>query len=359
MILILQPFIPHYRENFFLELSIQSKMKIFCYQSIEDSKVNNFKSSSIDFCKIKNIKFGPFLFYDFRPILVDNTNVVVLMLDVKHITTWFLLLTKKIHKKKIILWGHGISVRKYLKHDKQVFIPLKLMLKLSDGVWFYTKRELDIWKGRIPNLNAVSLNNTISDVDEILALDSFTKTEKAKVKNLYNIKHQFVFIYCARFNDNRRVDLMVKIIEKLDMNKFGFVIIGDGPSKPNFEKYKNVYDFGKIYDMQVKKDLFRISDAYFQPAWLGLSIVEAMAYALPIFTFKRTEEVFQCVEYSYVEDGYNGFLFESLDDFISKTTKLTFEELESLRVNAKKFAINELSMDQMVSRSMTIISKIN
>jgi glycosyltransferase involved in cell wall biosynthesis len=293
---------------------------------------------------------GPILIYDPIPFVCKKDEVLVLMLHFGHLTTWILLLTKFIHRKKIILWGQGISVKRYLKEENKPSILLKWMIALSDGIWIYTNKEYQQWQNIFPNKPIVALNNTISGIERILNFKH--QLSKTALKNKYKISQEICFIFCARFNNNyRRVDLLIDVIEKLDPDKFGFIIIGDGPVKPNFKKYRNVYDFGSVYKESIKDDLFSIADLYFQPGWLGLSVVEAFAYGKPVLTFTRSIDILQCVEYSYLIHDKNAFIFDNVDSLSLKVNRLTSEDINSLSANAKEFAQKNLLMSTMVKNA--------
>lgn len=223
------------------------------------------------------------------------------------------------------------------------------MISLADGVWFYTEAELKIWKQTFPELNAIALGNTISGIEDILSLND---QNKIVLKEKYKIKQNIIFIFCARFNTpHRRLDLLLEIIERSDKAKYGFIIIGDGKLKPDFGAYSNVYDFGSIYDTQVKNELFIISDIYLQPGWVGLSIVEGMAYGKPVFTFRRTQDILQCVEYSYIIENFNGRMFSSVDEFNEGVESLDSQEIKRMGANAKQFVSTQLRMDLMVGNA--------
>jgi len=351
MIAILQPFIPHYREKFFKKLTEQVRCDFFVYESKNRVEFQNISLSDINVHLVRNIMFKQFLLYSLAPFLQKKYSTWVLMLHIGHISTWILLFTKVIHRRRIILWGHGISVKRYINEEKRPDCLLKLMIKMADGVWLYTEKEVAIWKKYFPNKKIVSLNNTISDVDEVLKMDR--RLEKETLKTKYNIAQSYVYIFCARFdNPHRRVDLLEKVIEKLDPTRFAFVIIGEGNAKPDFSQFKNVFDFGKVYDRDIKTELFTIADAYFQPAWVGLSIVEAMAYGLPILTFKRATDVLQCVEYSYIKDGINGKIFRDLSDCIEYIETIDISYLKKMGSNAKDIIHSSFRIDQMVKKAI-------
>ena len=179
---------------------------------------------------------------------------------------------------------------------------------------------------------------------------------KNKLKCKYNITQENILIFCARFENNyRRTDLLIETIKQLNTEKYGFIIIGAGKNKPDFSPYNNVYDFGAIYDTNIKRELFYIADLYFQPGWVGLSIVEAMAYGKPICTFIRSEETKQCVEYSYIENNTNGLIFTNIDDCITRISQLTNDEINQLGANAKKKVVQLLTPQNMVANALSIL----
>lgn len=353
-IAILQPIITHYREDFFFLLRKKIPADIYVYDLPETSKKQNLKIGKAPIIHLKNRNIKGLLFYSPFPFISKKYTTIILMLHFAHITTWLLLLTKFLHRKKIILWGQGISVKRYLKEEKHPDWKLKLQIALADGLWIYMEKEKEMWKKIFPKKRIVALNNTLSGIEEICS-HHCVKT-KEELKRQYQIKEEFILIYCARFESNyRRVDLLLATIKNLDQNKYGFVIIGAGKNKPDFTNYKNVHDFGAVYDTDIKQDLFSLADIYFQPGWVGLSIVEAMAYGKPIFTFKRTETTKQCVEYDYIKHSYNGMIFDSLDSCIEVINNISNQELNRLGHNARQTA-TQLTPINMVNNAISILS---
>ena len=215
------------------------------------------------------------------------------------------------------------------------------------------EKEAKKWQTYFPNKKIVALNNTLNVTNEI---SDDNQSYKEGLKKKYNIKEKKIFIFCARFtNPHRRTDLLLEAIEKLNKKDFGFIIIGDGNHKPKFIDYNNVYDFGALYDSKIKQELFTIADLYFQPGWVGLSIVEAMAYGKPICTFIRSKETLQCVEYSYIIDGENGLIFNNINDFIKKIEAISFDKIKRMGDNAKILVKEKLTIENMVNNAITIL----
>lgn len=391
-IAILQPEIPHYRTEFFDLLREKvDGLDLFTYSSEKMVEKLGF-CVGLESIHISNIEKKGFLIYAPWKLLSKRYDTLVLMLHFAHVTTWLLLLTKWLHRKKIILWGQGISVKRYLKESKKLDWKLKWQIALADGVWIYEEPEAKQWQAIFPKKPIVALNNTLSGVEEMLRTGELDETEqssyetrsyendtlhydteqssyetrsmlryengswKESLKRKWGIEQEVVLIFCARFENNyRRTDLLVETIERLDSQKYGFIIIGEGKNKPNFKKHGNVYDFGAVYDNEKKCELFTVADIYFQPGWVGLSIVEAMAYGKPIFTFRRSEETLQCVEYCYIEEGKNGLIFDNMDDCIHQINTLSKEQILQMGENARQLVKEKLTPRQMVENACSIL----
>lgn len=350
---ILQPEIPHYRTEFFHLLEEKcGKVDIFTFVGKKDSE-NCGLMVQMNSIHIACRLFGPILIYNPLPLLSRRYDTLVLMLHFGHLTTWLLLLTRFIHRKKIVVWGQGISVKRYLKEEINPDWRLQWMIKLADGAWLYMDKEYQLWRSIFPNKPMAALGNSLSGIDEMI---KYQPTEsKDNLKKKYGIIEQHVFVFCARFeNPYRRTDLLLEIIEKLDSTYNGFIIIGTGKNKPDFSHYPNVYDFGALYDTTIKRELFYLSDLYLQPGWVGLSIVEAMAYGKPICTFVRSVDTLQCVEYSYIQDGVNGMIFENMNDCLERLSNCSYDKILFMGENAKK-TILQFSPQQMAKNAILIL----
>lgn len=350
---ILQPLIPHYRTEFISLLCQQiEKVDLYGYVNSEKSLASGF-NLQLETKYLRNLSWGPLLIYNPFPFIFRRYDTLVLMLNFAHISTWMLLLTRFIHHKKIILWGQGISVKRYLKEEINPDWKLKWMIALADGVWLYMDNEYLQWKNIFPDKPMVALGNSLSGVKKMLGYKP--DIPKKQMRQKYGIDQDRVFIFCARFeNQYRRVDLLEEIIKKLDSKTNAFVIIGAGKYKPDFSEYNNVYDFGAVYDTNLKQELFAMADLYLQPGWVGLSIVEAMAYGKPICTFVRSENTLQCVEYSYIKDGENGMVFSDIDDCLNRLSFLSNDDIIRMGKNAR-YTASIYTPDHMVEKAVSLL----
>ena len=186
-IALLQPEVPHYRVEFFNKLKNKCNIcDIFVYNSFENTKKQGFNIDSSGVTYILNKQIKGFLFYNPFKLLLYKYDTLVLMLHFAHITTWLLLLTKFIHRKQIILWGQGISVKRYLKEEIKPDWKLKLQIALADGVWFYMEKEANQWRQIFPKKKIVAINNTLTGVEEMVKYTPSLSIQE--LKKQYNIK---------------------------------------------------------------------------------------------------------------------------------------------------------------------------
>ncbi|MBR1631295.1 MAG: glycosyltransferase family 4 protein [Paludibacteraceae bacterium] len=356
-IAILQPEIPHFRDEFFFGLKRDYECDVYVYNTLEQSRKHGYCIHEGLAQHLANLHCGGFMLCNPFPLLRKKYDVLVLMLHPGHLMTWLLLLTKRLHRKKIILWGQGISVKRYLTEDVRPDRKLKGMIALSDGVWVYMDKQAEQWKILFPKKSIISLNNTISGVEKILSYVPLCS--KKDLKQRYGMTESRILLFCARFdNPYRRVDLLMSVIERVEADDVGVVIIGQGQNKPDFSGYLHVYDMGQVYDENMKRDLFTLADIYIQPGWVGLSVVEAMAYGLPVYTFKRSEDVVQCVEYDYIIHGETGLIFDNMEDAVAAIVQITEQELRKMGQAAKDYVGRKATMRQMIERAEWVIEQV-
>lgn len=357
-IAVLQPEVPHYREEFFQRLAQHcERADVYVYHSQMHTRKHGFNTSNNNERHLRNLDFHDVLLYNPFPLCTKRYDTLVLMLHFAHLTTWLLLLTKWLHRKRIVLWGQGISVKRYLTETKEPDWRLKWMIALADGVWIYEEPEAKQWQSLFPRKPIVALNNTLTDAEK-LCREVVSTEEKTLMKKKWDITEETVFIFCARFDNNyRRPDLLLETIRQLNGERFGFIIIGDGRNKPDFSSFHNVHDFGAVYDKQTKHELFATADAYFQPGWVGLSIVEAMAQGKPVLTFRRSAEILQCVEYCYIQENVNGIIFNDIEDCLRQINALTKEQLTQMGAQARNFVVGKLTPRQMTEAAMTVLNE--
>lgn len=356
-ITIIQPFIAHYREDFYKSLSQKIDFDLFCIDM--PHKEEGFKvSNQINVNWLPTFKLGKYIFFNFLKKEILKNNIIVTSFNPNWITLYFLLFAKSFMRKKIILWTHGTSVLNGFnpKHPRDM---IKIIFfNLADGICFYTNNELKLMSKYLKYPKLFYINNTMN-VSKISETSSSIKDNKSSLKRKYGILSSRVIIFCARFIENRREDILIDLIKNLSKEDISFIIIGDGSTKPDFSKFSKVHDFGSIYDPKIKAELFKMADFNFQPAWSGLSVIESLANGVPYLTMRKSNEIPQCVEYNYIKDSINGFIFESIEEASELICSISDKDLKSIKDYCKESVNKELSLEKMVKNFYNGVNSMN
>lgn len=100
-----------------------------------------------------------------------------------------------------------------------------------------------------------------------------------------------------------------------------------------------------------------MSDVFCVPGSLGLGIVEAMYWGLPVLTM----DVIHGPEAMYIRNGYNGFILENMHE-IAKMIFYLFVNpalLSVLGTNARSTVLNEAGIERMFSGFYEVLSSLS
>ena len=356
-ITIIQPFVAHYREDFYKSLAQEIDFDLLCID--KPSTDEGFKiSDQINLEWLPSYKFGRFIFFNILSKEIHKNKTIVTTFNPNWISLYLLLFIKFFTGKKVILWTHGTSVLNGFNPSSPRDIIKIIFFNLADGICFYTNNELEIMSKYLKRPKLFYINNTIN-VSKINEISSSIKDNKFSLKRKYGILSSKVVIFCARFIEHRREDLLVDLIKILEGKDISFIIIGNGSKKPDFSSFSKVHDFGTVYDSKLKAELFKIADFNFQPAWSGLSVIESLANGVPYLTMKKSNEIYQCVEYNYIENSKNGFIFKNIDEVADLICNINSEELNKIKLYCKESVNKKLSLEKMVKNFYNGVSSIN
>lgn len=349
MIAIVQPIVPHYRTFFFHELKTKIDFDLFTFSALDK---NNNRQRLFDNNDNKLFSFfiSKFIFFSPFPLLSNKYSTIVLSAELSFVTNWFILIFKKLIRKKIILWGQGVNYT----NKRPISFIRKIFYYFADGCVYYTEKEKIIWDKLYPKQKHYFINNS-------LFVNNKCIYDKSELREKYSIHQEIIFISSFRFTNRfRRLDVLENNIKSSNKRKYAFIIIGDGPLKPNFKIYENVFDFGELYDIKTKCELFNLADYYFQPGWTGLSIVEAMAFGKPIVTYQKSETVRQCVEYNYLINNYNSIIIENPEDSIFETIEeIDSNTLKIMTENTRRYYEENFTIEHMVQRMEMALNVFN
>lgn len=202
------------------------------------------------------------------------------------------------------------------------------VMRWADAVLFYTDEEVTYYKNIVaPSTKLFATNNTIDEQPIGEAVAYWDEERLASFQRENGLEREPTLLYCGRLKPASRLDIALQAIQKLSQNGVGatLAIVGDGPIRSRLESMARelgvagkVRWLGAIYDERVLAPWFLSASALIHPGPIGLSLLHALNYGLPVTT--HGNKASHGPEIAALEDGINGLLFREADaeDLASK-----------------------------------------
>lgn len=324
---IVQELIPHYRESFFSLLSkYPYDIRLFhstCGRS--DGLVGSCQFS-FSSTKVKIFKFGRLYWQKvLGKIIFGRFSYVVLGLELKIISNYFVWLSALFFPYKVIWWTHGFNVQ--LKSNDFYFwldrIIKTIMMKLSSRILLYTDYNLDeLLKWGINRDKIIILDNAIDERPYQEALKKVSRADIERVEQQTS-KSGHTITFLGRLTRGKKVERVLEIAKGL-LPRFPdlrVLIIGDGEERSSLESGVResglegvVFFLGTITDPQKLSPYMKVTDFVVLPGSVGLTIVHSMIYGIPFVTL---ENEMHSPEIAYLINDYNGYKAPDLQGMCS------------------------------------------
>ncbi|MDR3555870.1 MAG: glycosyltransferase family 4 protein [Syntrophobacteraceae bacterium] len=267
----------------------------------------------------------------------------------------FSILYGKIKKIKSIYYGHGVDLTKR-NHIIKRWIQ-NIFHIWFDGILLYSNAQCKyLWKAHIKKVFIA--NNT-------LLLDGYEEKEvnaRRHITSKYGISENNIVLFVGRISKRKKFDILLEIFNRyFAMSKdIAFVVIGPGITRQHIEKVQNMDNFyylGPIYDKEKINEIFYISDIFCVPGSLGLGIVEAMYWGLPVLTM----DVFHGPEEMYITSGFNGFILKNMHEIAKMIVCLFLDRalLSVLGANARATILDEAGIEKMFGGFFEVLSSLS
>ncbi|MEM1330294.1 MAG: glycosyltransferase [Planctomycetota bacterium] len=257
----------------------------------------------------------------------------------------------------VVVWGHG-----YSKNEGTLRKKLRMRAaQLADAVVLYTPdvAERLVEEGLPREKVFVALNSL--DQEPIQAARDATLADRSALRawqREQGLDQGPVLLFVSRLYEPNKVDWLITAGKRLRDKHPGLqvVITGKGPDEERLRAHAEaeqagdmVRFTGPIYEEHEIAKYFCTARAFCYPANIGLSILHAMGYGVPVITSDKIES--QNPEIIALEHGKNGLLYthgsvnaltEALDRVISD------DELHaSMSAHAHRTATERFSIERM------------
>ncbi|MDC0585299.1 glycosyltransferase [Planctomycetota bacterium] len=244
------------------------------------------------------------------------------------ITTWNLrslllvpaILKARSHNVGTVLWGHGYSKR---ERGAKVWLRDRLGC-LADSLVFYDSETAATFRGRNPSYRGAFVARNTLDLDAIEAARS-SQAAAEQAEEILGVPGSGqaarmgrgpTILHVSRLWEDNGVGTIIDATARVPgMNT---IIVGDGPLETPLRAHAaslgvadRVHFKPGVYDEHDLAPLFALADLFVYPKNVGLSLIHALAYGVPVLTgddlASHNPEVYA------LEDGVNGALFRHGD----------------------------------------------
>lgn len=213
-----------------------------------------------------------------------------------------------------ILWGHGYSKN---EASWRFFLREKVG-RFGDALMFYnhTTAQQFVDRGWPPNRVYVALNSLDQEPIQNARAQWLQGDKLSIFRRQQGLGDGPVILFVSRLEQDNRVDLLLQAAASLRQFYPGLkvIIIGKGPDQVRLEALAgqlslgdHVRFLGAIYDESQLAPWFLSANVFCYPANIGLSILHAFGYGLPVVTSDRVES--QNPEIEALRQGENGLFY--------------------------------------------------
>lgn len=373
-IAIITNIIPTYREHFYDVILNDSRfdVKVFCQDKQVGENIKSIHKKYGD--RVHLLKsYSPFndnsLVLQFLPIfdLFKNYDIFVVDGNLRHVSQAFLSMIFKLLGKKIIIWSNVQTFG-----GNRILQKLRLTWwKIFDNFLMYTDKDVcELDKLGFKNKNIISINNGLNQ-NFINNQIKFWNEEKLSLfKQQHKINSNNIIISSGRINIINQHDLTIEAVKsiKIFIPDILWIVIGNGSELERLKKKSKVYNLknnicflGEVYEEEEKCPWFLISKGFVHPGPIGLSLLNAYGYSLPVITHNSTNN--HGPEFSLFEDNKTGYLFEyrNCNDLVSKIIFLINNktEVKKIRQNIFEIANFKNNTSVMADQFFNMIKLVN
>lgn len=363
-----------YREGFLDRLFLREDISvtIYCQDSIPGMNLKSIHGKYGDRVQIikANSSSGGTIGFQWLPIRKILKNSDVIFLDgnpriLSNIMMGFLPIFFR--KKKVVMWtmGHSFGANQITES-----IRLK-WTSFFKNIFLYTDNEIDYLRKRgFKSQYMLGMNNGL-DQDKI---DHEKQKWNQELLFQWQKENDFtgkkIAVSLSRLTAKNKFEQMISAMPEIIKHnpEFLWCIIGAGPEEQKLRalaKTNNVENhirfIGALFNEAEIAPYMLSAKVFIHPASIGLSIMHAFGYGLPVVVNNETE--MHGPEYGAFEDMKTGFNFEpnNVEDLAKKVNQLLLnDELKKvmgdycLKLVHEKFNVN-IMVERFVTMAKTAI----
>lgn len=324
-VILQQPALPHYRIPVFRELATRSGLDVQVIYGDTMGKDANVEPDGFEahYVPVKLLGGGRFMWHQPQVSFARRGTCDVLLASwsSRYLSLPFGLVRAKMAGIGTVLWGHG-----YSKNESPTRAKLREFLgRRGDALLFYDQLTADryVQTGH----DATRVFTAVNAIDQKPVQEAREQwlREPATLQAFREEKQLGsgpVLLYVSRISQENRLDLLVDALPIVAKRfpQVKAVLVGKGQPQL-IEKLKqqaatvgvenSLLFTGPIYDEKTIAPYFLAADVFVYPINIGLSILHAFGYGLPVVTSDLREA--QNPEIVALHEGVNGLTYRHND----------------------------------------------
>ena len=312
--------------------------------------------------KLKLSLFPGALFYLYN----NRPDALLAISNISQWTELFALVLCKLLRIRFVWWTHGYPYNQSANYTLMEKIKQRIRtysLHFGDAIIVFSKHGKEYLVEQNIRKNKIFIANNTLDTNKLYnakksVLSKYT--EKIICKELDVPKNSYIILFIGRLKKTKRLENAIGAINILQdkYTNILFVIIGGGEELERYKDYKNsshnphIRFVGEVFDEEQIAKWCHISKLFLHPGAIGLSIVHAMIFGLPVITEEGIGNYGHGPEIQYLRNGYNGFMVPP------NNVKKMAEIIEQLLINEKKREELSKNAESVIKEEATIESMV-
>ncbi len=331
---VIYPYLHHYRKPVFCELTRQSDSG-FNYDFYSGYEANVTSLDTIDVTLanlppekgglrwqfLHNRWFGGLFLWQ-RGVLEIAGNprydTVVFFGSMYYLSTWIGTLIAKRRGKRVLMWTHGVY------HNKGGFKEWvrRRFYSLADGLLLYGNQARNILIDRgVDARRLYVIFNSLDHPAQVRFRESQARDSRSSIrKRLFEKPEKPLLMVIGRLIDRKKIDQLLSAMAQLKSagNTYNLIIVGAGPEMDNLIAKTKAMDlkseicfYGACHEEEELAGLFSAADLCVSPGAIGLMVMHAMVYGLPVIT--HNDPLDQGPEFEAIIENRTGAFFQKND----------------------------------------------
>lgn len=321
-----EPSLAKYRVPVFRELANRPGIEVFLAYGNRAGLTNvppdGFEGQMFP---LRRAKLGPIPIYWHAPQITmarkSICDVLIYNWNSQYLSLVPGLLRAKVSGVATICWGHG-----YSKHERWAKLKLRSAIaRLADATLFYNQTAASMYIEDLGFSNdRVFVAQNSLDQQSITAAKSYWMNNLATLERFQaqqGLTPGQVVLFVSRLHPDNRLELLVQATARL-VDRFPnlrTVIVGKGDNEierlrqlaATLQIESRIIFTGPIYDEQELGKWFLSATVFCYPVNIGLSLLHAFGYGLPVITSDDSRR--QNPEIEAFADGTNGLFYRDGD----------------------------------------------